>query len=203
VLVTGGATAQPLDDMRIITNRSSGRTAVEIARAAFMAGYDTTLFLGHATVDAPGYIDVRRFTTVNDLIGLIDSTGGWDAVIHAAAVSDYSPERSEGKIRSGKDELVIKLKPTRKVIGIMRERWPSARIYGFKAEPYSDKDRLVQAGRELMEKYGIDGVFANPISVASSERMESYLITPGGVAAFSGPKEEFGSWVVGVVFSER
>ena len=122
VLITGGPTIEPVDSIRVLTNRSSGRTGIELAREAYRQGANVTLV--HSKELNLRMIREIRVETAEEMIDacineLRKANGGkekeYDALISAAAISDFSPELHDGKLPSGA-ELHLTLVPTRKPV---------------------------------------------------------------------------------------
>lgn len=197
MLVIAGPTAEPMDDMRIVTNRSSGRTGIAIARAAHMMGYDTELWYGHG-ITPPDYIPSKGFTTTASLLELIkeNASSAYDVIINSAAISDYRPERTEGKIRSGADELTVHFHPNPKVIPYLKETFPRATLVGFKAESSMNEKGLKDRAIALLKKYNLSYVCANLLSVAGAADTTVELISDDGSDTFTGRKEDFAFWLV-------
>jgi Phosphopantothenoylcysteine synthetase/decarboxylase len=97
ILVIGGSTIEPIDDVRIVTNRSSGKTATALVKNAFERGAETEFWYGNGTEKNPPYIPIKRFESVKDLINLIEKTDlkKFDIIVNCAAISDYTPERKK------------------------------------------------------------------------------------------------------------
>ena len=94
ILIVGGATAEAIDDIRIITNRSSGKTAVSLAKNAFERGANVELWYGTAKEIVPQYTPVKRFETVGDLLNLIKKNqNNFDTIIVCAAIANYIPKK--------------------------------------------------------------------------------------------------------------
>ncbi|MDX1611795.1 MAG: bifunctional phosphopantothenoylcysteine decarboxylase/phosphopantothenate--cysteine ligase CoaBC, partial [Candidatus Thermoplasmatota archaeon] len=100
VLVINGSTIEPLDQMRVVTNKSTGRTGMALAREAFRMGADVTLWFGHGHCEVPTHIPMERFVTVSDLVELAPDAQGYDWVLLPAAISDFRSKPQEGKIPS-------------------------------------------------------------------------------------------------------
>ena len=98
VLIIGGATAEPIDDIRILTNRSSGKTAVALALAAFERGADVELWYGYAHEPVPSFIPCRTFETMADLQRLMKNKTmkTFDGIIVCAALANYIPRKQKG-----------------------------------------------------------------------------------------------------------
>jgi phosphopantothenoylcysteine decarboxylase/phosphopantothenate--cysteine ligase len=185
VLVIGGRSEEPIDSMRVITNRSSGLMAVKLAEAAFRRGADVDLWMGGCSVQLPGYINVRRFSTVSELIKLVDYIDH-DIVIVPAALSDFRPEEMDhGKITSA-EGFNLELVPVQKVLPLIRKRCDT--VIGFKAEAGLSKERLIEKARERLEDYGLEAVVANDTSSAGKTDSSVILVTKDDAFEISGTK---------------
>lgn len=163
VLVTGGPTSVAIDDMRVLTNRSTGEMGRLLANACVRGGAKVVLLEGAVTTTAPlsSKITVKKFFFLDELVGLFSAglKAQPDIVIHAAAVSDFEPKKSfKGKLSSG-DKLSIHLVPTRKLIAGVKKIAPETLLVGFKFE--SSLSRAVEEGRRLFLTAGCDLVVAN------------------------------------------
>lgn len=199
VLIIAGATEEPIDDMRVITNRSTGRTGLYLAEAAIMFGHRVELWLGRVTAEIPQIVKsravIKRFDTVESLIDLIKSAGMYDIILVPAAISDYRPDRVEGKIPSGKGEISITLHGTPKIIRGLKE-WTQV-LVGFKAEstprglPEQDREELLVArARELMDTSGADMVVANDLRDVGENETKALIVSQDAVIRVSGSKKE-------------
>lgn len=178
VLVTAGNTQTPLDRVRCITNVFTGRTGGRVAAEAFDRGHAVTLLTSHPDVlpDIPARRSrtgpawrVRPYRTFDDLDALMAAEipgGGYDAVIHAAAVSDYhvagvysrpdgEPEDAAGKVKSSHPELWLRLTPAPKLIDQVRGPWGfRGTLVKFKLEVgVSDADLLAVAERSRVHAH--------------------------------------------------
>jgi phosphopantothenoylcysteine decarboxylase/phosphopantothenate--cysteine ligase len=165
VLVTAGPTLEPIDPVRVITNRSSGKMGYAVAEAARDAGADVTLVTGPTALAAPAGVRLVPIETVAELRdAVMASLPDVDAVVMAAAASDYRAAEASGsklKKRDVGDELTLKLVRTVDVLSqAVAARRPGTLLIGFKAET---GDPLDEAGRMLREK-GLDLVVANDVS---------------------------------------
>ena len=143
VIITSGSTAESLDPIRILTNRASGKTGRELALEAYRSGADVTLV--HR--DRLGFAGIREVfaesaAEMTDAV-LSELEKGYDVLISSAAIADYTAEPSPEKIKSG-GELVLKLKPTRKLIKECSEKYPELVIIGFKAETGVGREELLE-----------------------------------------------------------
>jgi len=163
VVITGGGNMERIDAIRVLTNRSSGRTGVELAMEAYRRGADVTLvhpgpegLYGITEVEAVSAMDMTRSV-------LDEIEKGCDLFINSAAISDYTVEPVDHKIKSGQEALTLTLHPAPKLMQKVREKYPDLDIIGFKAEANVDKDRLIASAKELMAKYGLLMVVANDV----------------------------------------
>ena len=185
-LVTAGPTWVPLDKVRVITSIFSGGTGLNIAWAFANAGAETTLLLGPGFVrvspEQKELIEVKRFKYFREFESLLDSTlneNKFDIIIHSAAVADYEPEdfRNE-KIPSGYDELQITLKPTPKLIKMIREKAPDAFLVQFKLETGKTAEELISAAWQALADSGGDIVVANLLEDITETTHRAYIINP-------------------------
>jgi len=193
VVVTGGATAERVDPVRVLTNRASGKTGRAVARACYAKGADVTLVEGsvHGSEPAP-WADLISVESAAELCeATMDAVSDADALVSTAAVSDYTVDAAAEKIRSGQ-ELTLELKPTSKVIDAVREARPDLPIVGFKAETSGDDEAMVAAARETLERVGLEFVVANDASVMGADATRALFVTGNASEAFEGTKEELG-----------
>ena len=190
VLVIGGATLEPIDDVRIISNRSSGKTAVYLVKNAFFRGADVELWYGCSRELAPDYVTNVNFESVGDLMKLIErkNLNNFDIIIICAAVSDYIPKKRKGKISSGKKKLVLEMSPAQKIIKKLREKAPNSKIIGFKLE--EKQSGLKDKAYELLKKNKLDFVVANTISGLESEKNKVWIIDKKGSSVSKGGSKE-------------
>jgi len=173
-LITSGPTRGPIDAIRYITNKSTGRLGTEIAREALNRGADVTFIYGKGSI-IPDVKDIGEklysklklieIRTVSDLIKSINQElkdGSYDVVIHSMAVLDYVPDKYiSDKVASGKDEWIIRLVKTPKVIKMIKEIDPDIFLVGFKLEFNKTKEELVKIAYETLIKSNNDLIIAN------------------------------------------
>ena len=176
VLIIGGASEEPIDDVRVITNRSTGETAAVLAEAAWLRGADVELLAGRMSHPVPSFIRRRSFRRVSDLIAMAEEEN--DIVIVPAALSDYAPAPSEGKIPSNLEMLDVELAPVPKVLPTLR---PGAKfLAGFKAEVNLSEDELMKRARRRMEEYGLDLIVANDLDSVTKGVTTAFVLRPDG-----------------------
>ncbi len=177
VIITSGSTAESLDPIRILTNRASGKTGRELALEAYRSGADVTLV--HR--DRLGFSRIREIfaesaADMTDAV-LFELEQGYDVLISSAAIADYTVEPSPEKIKSG-GELVLRLKPTRKLIKECREKHPDLVIIGFKAETGVERDELLKRATSTLKVSKLDLIAANDVAKGGmgTEENELYLL---------------------------
>jgi phosphopantothenoylcysteine decarboxylase/phosphopantothenate--cysteine ligase len=185
VLIIGGSSEEPIDEMRVITNRGTGETAVRLALAAFERGAETELWMGRCSVPLPGFIPVKRFRTVEDLTKMTKAIDH-DVVIVPAALSDYAPKKAKGKIPTDKGELTLSIHPLPKVIDILRGK--TRILVGFKAEIDVSAEELVRRANRKLKSVPLDMVVANDLRQVFAGDTTVTIVTKGEVATASGRK---------------
>lgn len=142
VLITAGGTSEPIDDIRVISNRSTGKTASVIADALIESGFDVTYVHSFSASKTQNSCEQFAFESFNDLNQILLQqlqTTVYDCVIHAAAVSDYSAVPHIGKINSDQDELNLTLKKNPKLINQIKKISPLAMLIAFKLTSTDDE----------------------------------------------------------------
>ncbi|UCE81250.1 MAG: bifunctional phosphopantothenoylcysteine decarboxylase/phosphopantothenate--cysteine ligase CoaBC [Methanobacteriota archaeon] len=185
VLVIAGSTEEPLDDIRVLTNRSSGETGVELAKAAYERGADVELWMGRCGVAIPSYLTTKRFSTAVELEGMIDDKAGADIVLFPAAVSDYRPDRYNGKMPSTNDTVTLTLSKTPKLV----DKVVGATVVAFKAQSRAQESQLVQEAVELIERAGCSFAVANRMEDVERGMTRALIVErDGSVEEVSGSK---------------
>jgi phosphopantothenoylcysteine decarboxylase/phosphopantothenate--cysteine ligase len=181
VVVTAGPTQEPLDPVRFISNRASGKMEYAIAEAARRAGAEVTLVSGPTALHAPGGVDVVSVTTAEEMRdAVLSALSSADAVVLAAAVADYRlAEPSPTKLKKTGKPLELRLEETADILReVVKRRRDGTFVVGFKAET---GDPVPEAQRMLREK-GPDLVVANDTRVAlGGETTEVALVSADGV----------------------
>ncbi|ODS43065.1 MAG: hypothetical protein MSIBF_01100 [Candidatus Altiarchaeales archaeon IMC4] len=177
-----GPTQEPIDPVRYISNRSSGRMGAALAREGLKRGHEITIISGPVNIPLPEGARIHRVTTSGQMIKttLSELEKGYDVMISAAAISDYSVDYKEKKIDSGR-ELSLKLKPQVKLTKHAKELYPKTLVVAFKAETNAKGDELVKKARKKIHDEGVDLVVANDVSgrVFGSGENEVYIVNGG------------------------
>jgi phosphopantothenoylcysteine decarboxylase / phosphopantothenate---cysteine ligase len=161
VLVTAGGTREPLDSVRYIGNRSSGRMGVALAEEARRRGARVTLLAANLAVAAPAGVEVVETPTASALAREAKARSSADIVLMAAAVADYAPEPVEGKRAKTHEPWEISLRPTEDILAGFGESKNGMVLVGFGAE--EGEAGLERKRRMLAEKH-LDLVVFNDVS---------------------------------------
>jgi len=163
ILITAGATREPIDPVRFLSNRSSGRMGFALARAARARGAEVTLVAGVTSVDPPSDVRLIKTTTAAQMHhAVIENAANATIFIAAAAVSDYAPARTaDQKIKKTKPSMQLELERTPDILGdLAAMRRNGQLIIGFAAET----ENLIQHATEKLKKKGLDAIVANDVS---------------------------------------
>ena len=165
VLVTAGGTREPLDAVRFLGNRSSGRMGAALAAEARRRGAEVTLVASNLSVPAPGDVDVVSAPTAEDVARETLARRDADIVLMAAAVADYRPaERAEGKRPKGGEDWTVTLEPTTDVLRELGAgRKNGTVLVGFAADV---GERGLERAREKLADKQVDLIVFNDVSRA-------------------------------------
>lgn len=192
LLITSGPTRAPLDAVRFITNKASGRLGSLIAEEAIRRGAHVTFVYGRPSevpvVRGTRHDDLRLIAveTVEDLIKVFQEElpDQYAAVIHPMAVLDFHPDEVRtDKTGSQIEEWVVRLVPTPKAIGLVKELAPRTFLVGFKLEVGKDPAELQKIAFEFLRKNRCDLVIANDLRQIEGGKHTGYFITPEGTVA--------------------
>lgn len=194
VLVVTGSTVEDIDAMRVVTNKSTGRTGVALAREAFRLGADVTVWFGHGHTQMPEHLACERFVTVEDLVDKAPDAGEHDWVLLPAAISDFRGDPAAGKRDSG-EEQSLELVPTPKVLPELREALDQAgnegRLVAFKAEAGKTEDELVDKATRFAKENDADAVVANRLEDVDVDDTRVHVVRDGDPPrSFEGTKDD-------------
>jgi phosphopantothenoylcysteine decarboxylase/phosphopantothenate--cysteine ligase len=160
VLITAGPTREPIDPVRFISNRSSGKMGFAVASAAVAAGADVTLIAGPVHLATPA--GVRRVdveTAAEMFAATLERIADVDIYIGAAAISDYRPEPASQKIKKRTDRLTLDMLKSPDLLATVAARSPGPFTVGFAAET----ERLEEYARQKLEAKRLDMIVANQV----------------------------------------
>lgn len=184
ILVTAGPTREPLDPVRFLSNRSSGKMGYAIAAAAAARGHDVVLVSGPVALTPPAGVTLRLVETAADMLQAVEAAlASCDVLVMAAAVADWRPRQaSPRKLKKGGGPPSLDLEPTADILASIRPRKGPRLFVGFAAETH---DVLREAQRKLAAK-GLDLIVANDVSRADAgfevDTNQVTLIPAGGDA---------------------
>ena len=206
VVVTAGATAEAVDPVRILTNRASGKTGRAVARACHVRGADVTLVHDGGDIHYADTVSVESAAEMCDAVlaavgGGGDDADAADALVSAAAISDYTVEAAAEKLRSGEPRH-LEFDPTPKLLDRVREAHPDLTIVGFKTETTGDDDAMIDAARGLRDRVDCAFVVANDASVMGDDDTRTLFVDRDSAAAFAGSKTALGGEVAGRLAGE-
>ena len=161
ILITSGPTQEPIDDVRFITNRSSGKMGVALAKAALLMGAEVTIIAGPQEARIPLQLTVIKVKTALEMLeAMKEQAPQHDWIIGAAAVADYRLENpSSGKLRRSESSLQINLVPNPDIIAEAARLAPNAKVIGFAAEPSTD----LSIAKEKIRKKSLFAIAANDV----------------------------------------
>lgn len=180
ILVTAGPTHEPIDPVRVIANRSSGRQGFAIAGAAAEAGARVTLVSGPVSLETPAGVERIDVETAEQMADAVFAALPADAAILVAAVADWRVEPSATKLKKGSGPPQLRFVPTRDILaelGSSADR-PSL-LVGFAAET----ERVVEQAIKKRSSKRADWIVANDVSgdVMGGQRNRVHLVTQMGV----------------------
>jgi len=181
VLITAGPTREPLDPVRYLTNRSSGKMGYALAHAFIHAGHSVLLISGPTALDVPDHVDFIPVETAAEMHAAVaNSIGAMDITVLAAAVADYTPATvAAHKIKKSATTLTLELVRTPDILGSVREVFGfTGTLVGFAAET----ENLEANARAKLTRKGCDLIIANDVSKPAlgfdSDRNEVLLVYP-------------------------
>jgi len=163
LLITAGATREPIDPVRFLSNRSSGKMGVALAKAARERGAQVTLVAGVTSVDPPSDVRLIKVTTAAEMHRAVTENAASSTIfIAAAAVADYAPARmAEQKIKKANSSMQLELERTADILGdVASTRRNGQLIVGFAAET----ENLIEHATQKLRKKGLDAIVANNVS---------------------------------------
>jgi phosphopantothenoylcysteine decarboxylase/phosphopantothenate--cysteine ligase len=188
VVITAGPTHEPIDPVRYIANRSSGKQGYAIARAAAAAGADVTLVSGPVTLPDPPGVKTVRVESARDMLGAVEAALPADVGIFAAAVADWrTADAGEQKLKkdgSGPPKLALVENPDiLATISKLKTKRPQL-VVGFAAET----EKVIEHAKAKLKRKGCDWIVANDVSAEGGamggDNNAVHLITASGVESW-------------------
>jgi phosphopantothenoylcysteine decarboxylase/phosphopantothenate--cysteine ligase len=196
ILITAGPTREYLDDVRYLSNASSGRMGYAVAAAAVAAGHEVVLVSGPVALTAPEGCQLVSVETTEQMgAACLGAFGDCDGVVAVAAVCDYRPRvRHEGKLTKTGDAVSVEMIETDDVLAMLGSGKADRFVIGFALEASNPREGALQ---KLRAK-NCDAIVLNGPEAIGSESNSIELIDSSGsvVAAWSGPKSELATRLI-------
>lgn len=195
VLISLGGTFEPIDPIRGITNKSSGKMGLELAKQAYIHGADLTILKAHTTVNIPSIFNIIVTETTEEMSNKACAIiNDFDIFFATAAVSDFKPiDKKDYKISSDFD-LSLDFKPINKIIKKIKDLNPNIFMVGFKADYKVSNEDLINAARDQIDFASTDLVVANDVGRENcefgSDNNEVIFVTVDSVEYGKGSKKE-------------
>lgn len=209
VVITAGGTREPLDPVRFLGNRSSGRQGVALASAALARGAEVVLVAAHLEVDPPEGVELVEVQTALELQEAVtEAARAADIVVMTAAVADYRPARTrDAKIKKSEagETLTLELVANPDILaGLAAGRRDGQVLVGFAAETEPDPSALIELGRNKLAAKGCDFLVLNQVGWSqgfATESNEVVVLRKGGdiVMEASGTKLSVADRILDVI----
>lgn len=167
VLITAGATREAIDPVRFITNHSSGKMGFALAQAAMLRGAEVTVVAAHTDVEPPRFVKVIPVKSAADMFRAVtEISDGFDIIIKAAAVSDYTPVTvADSKMKKSDNDMSIELKRTQDILKYLGQHKPEGQfLCGFSMET----DNVLENSRKKLTSKNCDMICANSLRTAGA-----------------------------------
>ncbi len=178
VLITAGPTRQPIDELRFISNRSSGKMGYALAKEGYQRGAQVTLISGPTNLPPPEGVKTITVQTAREMLAAVEQNlADTQVLVMAAAVADYTPANPMvGKLKKEAGDLELKLKPTADILATIGQRPTKPLLIGFAAE----SEDMVEHARQKLAAKGLDLIIANHIRQAGADDNQITIIDKAG-----------------------
>ena len=201
ILITAGPTREPIDAVRVLSNRSSGLMGVAVAAEAVRRGHETTLLLGRGATHRPdASIHCHPFDTTAELAELLCTCFPQaDMLIMAAAVADFIPEPTASGTKMSRHDgpRTLTLHPAPDLVAdVAAGKRSDQTIIGFALEPAAE---LLERAVAKLARKGLDAIVANPLEAMESTQVSGMFISADGQivdAPTDLPKDKFAEWLL-------
>ena len=173
LLISSGATVEKIDEARAITNLSSGLMGLNLAKTAYTMGADVTVVSGNSNYELPQCI--KKISAKNHEAmyqSIVSNIENNDIYISAAAISDYKPSYTKGKIKKGSNLISIDLEKTKDILSFVGENFSHKFLVGFAAE----SENVVENGKNKLLSKNLDIVIGNEIKESMGKTKASMVI---------------------------
>jgi phosphopantothenoylcysteine decarboxylase/phosphopantothenate--cysteine ligase len=178
-LITAGPTREPIDPVRYLSNRSSGKMGYAIAEAAVEAGHEVILIAGPVNVDRPRGVAVIPISTSDEMFDAVHQQArNCDILVMCAAVADYKPAKvSKSKIKKRGENISLELVPTRDILASLPHQDRQYLVVGFAAET----ENIEANARQKLQRKHCDIIVANDARIGmESDENEVIVLFSGG-----------------------
>jgi len=173
ILISSGATVEKIDEARAITNLSSGLMGLNLAKTAYTMGADVTVVSGNSNYELPQCI--KKISAKNHEAmyqSIVSNIENNDIYISAAAISDYKPSYTKGKIKKGSNLISIDLEKTKDILSYVGKNFSHKFLVGFAAE----SENVVENGKNKLLSKNLDIVIGNEIKESMGKTKASMVI---------------------------
>ena len=186
ILITAGATRENIDPMRFITNYSTGKMGMALARAAYIRGAKVTLVAGNITEEIPEYFRSIKTPTAHEMYKVTTKEFSKNKVtIMTAAVADYTPAQPYKQKTKKADEMLLKLKRTKDILlELGKNKTKNQILVGFAAE----SENIIKNAKLKLKSKKLDFIIANNLKVAGKDETEIFFIGKGLEKKITGDK---------------
>ncbi len=202
-LITAGATQEKIDPVRVITNRSSGKMGLALAKEAFFRGAEVFTVLGKTTVNFPNYFKKIYVESSEEMLNAVKKLiNKCDVFISVAAVSDFKPKNFYEKKIKTSEKITLELISTKKILEEVKNE--NIIKIGFKALYNVSEEELIESARDLLKKRNLDIVVANDLAknyFGSDENEVIILTNNDSIVKISGKKEKIAEKILDVLES--
>jgi phosphopantothenoylcysteine decarboxylase/phosphopantothenate--cysteine ligase len=206
IIITAGGTLEEIDSARILTNKSTGKMGIALAEACFLQGAEVLLVRSAQSITTYLPIQQITFQSAKNLEDILkNNVKEFNYLIHAAAVSDFIPEKIEGKLDSD-NEVTLQLKPAEKIINNIKKWNPDIQLIGFKAIYNVQEKSLVEILAPKFTESKADSFIVNDISRTDigfgSNENEVYIVGKDGKVEKleKDSKKKIANKIVNVIF---
>lgn len=186
ILITAGATRENIDPMRFITNYSTGKMGIALARAAFIRGAKVTLITGNMVEEIPEYLSTIKTSTADEMYKATTKEFNKNKItIMTAAVADYTPAQLYKQKIKKADKIILKLKRTKDILlELGKKKTKKQILVGFAAE----SENIIKNAKLKLQKKNLDFIIANNLKVAGKDETEIFFIGKGLEEKITGDK---------------
>jgi len=197
VIIASGSTQEDIDEIRILTNKASGKTGREIATECYRQGAKVCIVHNHASIASKiKNLQARTGKEMQETV-LEELKKDYNLYITPAALTDFTLEKRKGKIESGK-AITINLEPRPKLVEAVRKNFPKIEIIAFKAEVDLDEKQMIEVARKKLKELNGKLLVANNVKKRGMGTDDNtvFIVSENAVKKVSGTKENIAKALV-------